>query len=908
MVDREDDSFDDGGTESDAEFLREVARVDDRAPPSAGPAFKHPERIGHFHLLAEIGRGGMGVVYLAEDENLRRRVAVKLLPGSAATNEERRRRFLREARAAAAVSHPNLVTVHEIGEIEGQAYIAMEFLHGENLAQHLAARRLPVDEAMGLARNVLAGMACAHEAGLVHRDLKPGNVMVTTEGIAKVLDFGLAKLLTGGSAVAVTGPTLTHDGHVLGTPSYMSPEQARGLPLDRRTDVFSFGVVLFEMLTGRRPFGGETSADVVSSLLRDVPPSIASLNPEVDPGLNALVARCLEKRPEDRYSGCAEVLTDLDRVATARRSGVPISVSAAHSPAATNDGGLARPRPPKKTIRFLIPAVSLAAVAAAAAMVIWPKSQPTTPASAAMMPAKSPGTAITDLPMPMSSSTEALAAFGQGLQAIRDADWGRAQDRLMEAVARDPTLSSAYLRLAIVGSAEKDDMQTSREAFARAVESRAKLSERDQMLLNALEPIMNRDPPEWRVTHDRLGEATKRYPDDAELFHWYAMYGEYDPQQAEEAERRAVTLDPQFADAWQLLGEYLSEQNRVDEAFAAIDRCIAISPVTADCRGQRAAIYSVAGLCDKMEEDLRRGLSSSPRAGSWYDHRAAALYALGRPPEAVLEAFRMRWALLPASRRRSVELHDRARLAMANGRFDEADALARDGEQEVETATSAALHGRYTWIRIQVAREIGKPKDAALMAQRFLARKEAWVSAGMEIDPTVLLLRVMEGGGLITHDERVRRQAEWLTKAERASTHGLRLELWKAQYFDGVERSDEASEALALLPKYGPVTPTRHSKMSFLGPMYLRAGRPAEAIPLLKEVAYSCEALGAPMFHEHTVAQLGEALEQTGDVAGACSAYRRVLATWGKARPRSVTAEKVRARVAALRCPSEDGG
>src|SRR3954451_7413451 len=248
------------------DFLRDVARAEERPPPST--ARLEGTNIGRFKVVSEIGRGGMGIVFLAEDEKLRRKVALKLLPPSFAADEERRRRFLREARAAAAVSHPNLVTVYDVGEHEGRAYIAMEYLRGRSLREQLSERPLSIDEAVELARQVLAGLAHAHAAGLLHRDLKPENVLVDRDGRVRLVDFGLAKL---DGDVDAPGDNSTRDGLVMGTPGYMSPEQARGQSVDARSDIFSFGVLFYEMLTRKRPFVGPTRADIVTSLLRDTP-------------------------------------------------------------------------------------------------------------------------------------------------------------------------------------------------------------------------------------------------------------------------------------------------------------------------------------------------------------------------------------------------------------------------------------------------------------------------------------------------------------------------------------------------------------------------------------------------------------------------------------------------------------
>jgi len=265
------------------------------------------KNLSHFHILEKIGEGGMGVVYKAEDQNLRRLVALKLLPPEVVGDEERRLRFLREARAAAAVTHPNIAAVHEVGEADGTVFIAMELVEGKTLRAHMGERPLPIKDALRLAAEIAEGLAEAHLAQVIHRDLKPDNVIVAASGHAKILDFGLAKLLhedeqeangTASRLATISGET-TRAGKILGTAAYMSPEQARGKPLDKSTDVWSLGCVLYEMLTGRRAFGGETSSDCLAAILREDPDWRAL--PRATPApIRRLLAHCLEKDPARR--------------------------------------------------------------------------------------------------------------------------------------------------------------------------------------------------------------------------------------------------------------------------------------------------------------------------------------------------------------------------------------------------------------------------------------------------------------------------------------------------------------------------------------------------------------------------------------------------------------------------------
>ncbi len=331
------------------------------------------QTISHFQILEKVGEGGMGVVYKARDTHLERDVAIKVLPPDKVADAERRRRFAQEARAASALSHPNIVTIYDIDNADGVYFIAMEYVAGKTLDRLIGRKGLPLDAALGYAVQIADALARAHGAGIVHRDLKPANVMVTDDGLVKILDFGLAKLrepaAPGDAATLTAGPTearITGEGRIVGTVAYMSPEQAQGKPVDARSDIFSFGSMLFEMLTGRRPFAGETAMSVLAAILNREPAALSEGAAPLPAEVERMVARCLRKDPQRRWQNMSDLKVALQDLKEESDSGtLSASLAAAVKPAK----------------RGWIYGAAALAVVAAAALAWWLLRRPTAPAA-----------------------------------------------------------------------------------------------------------------------------------------------------------------------------------------------------------------------------------------------------------------------------------------------------------------------------------------------------------------------------------------------------------------------------------------------------------------------------------------------------------------------------------------------
>ena len=631
--------------------------------------------VAHYRIVGLLGQGGMGAVYEAFDEKLERRVALKVLREDFVIDEARRKRFVREARSAAAITHQNIATVHEIGEEGGRVFIAMELVEGRSLRRLLMDGALSMSHVVRIAKGVARGMAKAHDKGIVHRDLKPDNVMVSDELQVKVLDFGVAKSFLAAEALDTSAPgsgdsaqisgsgplasEVTLEGQLVGTPAYMSPEQAMDRKVDARSDIFSFGVMLYEMSTGVRPFRSGPGVAVLVAAACDAPESPSAKNPMVPIELERVILRCLAKKPDDRYPSAREVISDLDRLEAFQSSLASLPTLDSHTTivSATTEPVRRRGLAASKVARGLALA---AVIGAALTMGAWRLSRESSPqavpasasaANAALTaPPSSRPTAITDLPPPKTSSPDALAAYHNALQAFRDGNFEAFDLGMRDAVRLDPSFAAGELRMAFVKfHSVRGAVTDARTHLQRAARLRSVLSERDQALLDVLEPVINREPPDSDELERRLRAAVERWPLDAELLYLLANEERrYDIEQSLRTYDRVIAADPAFMTAWRQKAQTLAMRGDTAGARALLDECLRRVPGATGCRNERIWLNQDEGRCDEIEPDARQMIAADPDSYRGYEALARAAVALHRAPEAVDELLRQTWRRAPA--------------------------------------------------------------------------------------------------------------------------------------------------------------------------------------------------------------------------------------------------------------------
>jgi eukaryotic-like serine/threonine-protein kinase len=875
-----DDESDDEGDDDDDEvqaLLRDAARIDE-VSPSLG-RLEPGARLGHFEVKAEIGRGAMGIVYLAEDLDLKREVALKILPASVAQDEERRRRLVREARAAAAVSDPNIVVVHEVGEADGRVYVAMERLDGESLRALLSRGPLSIADATDIGTQILHGLGRVHAAGLVHRDLKPDNVMVVGGHRVKLLDFGLARRgeSARGSALADT-TLLTRDGRILGTPAYMSPEQAVGGEVDARSDLFSAGVVLYEMLGGRRPFVEDRPSELITAILTRAPQPPVALRPEIGEALSRVVLRCLEKDPKDRYPDCESLAGDLARAAASR--------------------------PPQKRKRTGLRALwiggsllSLAIVALAVGRLRTAPRAPDAPPIADVAPPRP--MRMVDFPPPASSNQAALTAYATALQKFREADFEEAMAQLDKTIALDPSIGAAPLRRAMFNTRGA----IGAELFAKASTRRSTMSARDQALVDAWEPYLARHPPDTATARERMSRLSDASPNDAELALLAGFLDVWwgEDVAAKQQVDRALALDPEFAIASAFKAEWYFQHDDFESALATARDCAARTPAALNCRRDELDVYSFVGRCAELGDRARDALALRHSATELREYVAASLAHQGAAPEALAAAFR--GGVPQSDWQGDYEPNARLQVAQYAGDFEAALVEARALVKAADGDPSRARHDGAVGTLIETALEADRGTEAADAGESYLRLRDAYVDdIGGASSGESLALLAMYRAQRIDRAELDRRldaiAAAWLDRTPRL----YQVYIWKLTSGFVVTSRAEAERALA---SYRPRLVGAWEDSWYLvryGRALLLAGRVDEALPLFERAARRCD---WGLEYLQGILWLGRAREAKGDSKGACDAYGSILDRWAHAKPRSVTADQARRRQVALKCPTK---
>jgi tetratricopeptide (TPR) repeat protein len=560
--------------------------------------------IKNYEILSALGAGGMGEVYLAEDKHLGRKVAIKFLPAKVATDERSRQRLLREARTAATLEHPNICAIYEIGEENGYFFIVLQYIEGETLAARLKRQLPDLREALAIAAQVGDALSEAHARGIIHRDIKPENIMLTPRGQVKVLDFGLAKALRDPGNIesdAQTGSMLSTPGMVMGTVPYMSPEQVRGEPLDGRSDIFSFGTVLYELLSGRRPFEAKSTAEVISAILtRDPPPINRSTLVHSGSGEQTLIRKCLEKDAALRYQSMGDLIADLAQIRREYESGEvrPAIRQVSETTAEKSKAAIHGPGRKWSRLRIFEAWSVLTVVVLAVAAGVYTLSVRThkpTPVQGAK-----------------SANAAAYDAYMRGKVNVSSENPGNneAAIKLFEqAIAADPNFAAAYAELARAYSIKA--------RFFAPVPEKKKLNEEAEV---DVEKALALDP---NLAEGYLARG---------LILW-TPYKRFPHEQAVQSYKRALELNPNLEEAHHQLGFVYLHIGLLDKGWQEIQKALAINP------GNSLARYrlGVIDMCRGEYEEAFQIFNSTPLEKSpslLASYTSTALFRLGRNEEA----------------------------------------------------------------------------------------------------------------------------------------------------------------------------------------------------------------------------------------------------------------------------------
>lgn len=888
--------------------------------------------VGPYEIRGFVGQGGMGQVYRAFDPRLERTVALKIILVSASarttttTGEgsggsssalvgEFSARLLREARAVAALSHPNVVAIYDVGESEGRLYLAMEYVVGTSLRSLVGNSELPLARRVRWLVDVARALEVAHKTGIVHRDVKPENVMVREDGGIKVLDFGIARRTVSRSPEEQHAiDTVTGGGAIAGTPVYMAPEQIKGGDVDARSDQFAWGVMAYELVAGERPW--PDAGDVlrlVANILTEAPRALRSREKDVPAVVEEAILRALAKEPAARFASMADVADALEPFASVTTGGervrvaprgraeddpayaattrIPTTVSvepASSAPAAS----AASPR--RRALALAAPLVLLGALGAAV-YVARSRADPQRRTTILASPSA----------RPLSTVPQAETAYKDAMRLWHDGAMARARASLAQAIELDPTFSAAHLQLALQ-QASANDTPAAQASFQSAFEQRHMLLPRDERLLEASEPFIRPDPDveEWET---RMTAVVFQYPRDPEVQYYLGRAREQqgNADGAKLAFEAAVRLDEGFVPALAALAKVDEALGDVADGLATTDRCIKRSPIASSCVQVRFELLFSAGECKRAKDEAARWGALEPQSPRPFASLARALHADGAPRASIEEVLARRWSLSPAATRQGDELWDRALLAVVDGDFVRADELARAHDASLPHTADAWDHARPARLRIDLLAEMDKPKEASKAARAFLDRMAAWPSSPFSPDPSLDFFEAIYRAGDMTRRELDEERAAWIDR-ERRRTSERRVAAdpwitWATAYGSFAETREEAAEALAKAPDTATFGATpRGLVLDFaLGKAYALTSRWDDALPYLERVVSTCETFEAlPVVAEARLYR-ARALEAKGDTAGAKVAYAQVVDTWPKGSP-SRTVKRASEHLAAL--------
>jgi len=657
-------------------------------------------KLGRYEIRSKIGAGGMGEVYLAQDTRLDRKVALKILPADLAANQDRMRRFVQEAKAAAALNHPNIATIHEIGESDGVNYIAMEFIDGVTLREKIHQERTELRKLLRFLQHAAEGLARAHAAGIVHRDLKPDNIMVTRDGHAKILDFGLAKLIepppvsgVDSSEVATAVmPQHSTPGAIMGTVGYMSPEQAQGKisEIDQRSDIFSFGCILFEAVTGKKPFEGESVIKSLHMVVYEPPPPIADLNPSAPAELQRIVRRCLAKDPEDRYQTIKDVAIELREL---RRELEGAGLDTTVPPPARSGAAIGSSADPTSSesarSQTDVPSPSLQTRASSAEYVVTgiTRHKLVTGIVVLVLIASAVGIGLFWRARNTEAAIESIAVLPFENKS-NDADTEYLSDGLAESLiyrlSQLPHLKVSPTSSVMRYKGKATDIKTIAAELGVSAVMTGRIVQRGDNLTISVELVDARNNKLlWGEQYERklsdllatqreiITEITqklklrlsgegeqklaKKYTDNNEayqlylkgLFH-YAKRTKEDLQKSIEYFQQAIKLDPDFARAYVGVSQtysvmpsysYLSAKEAFPKAKAAAQKALEIDPSMADAHTALASTY--AGYdwnWAEAEREFKRAIALNPNvADSHYRYALDYLIPMKRTDEAIRE-------------------------------------------------------------------------------------------------------------------------------------------------------------------------------------------------------------------------------------------------------------------------------